>query len=205
MRDGKEGPAELGRASDQQLVEACIAGSETAWETLIERYRSLVYSVCLNYTKSAEDAADVYQEVWAQAHLKLATVRDARSIRSWLITVTRNICYHWQTKKKSRASREQGGYETDELDLRGSVLPPDLGEIEDHRRLQEAVSKLSPRCQALIRLLFFRQPPLKYKDVAVRLELAVGSVPFIRARCLEKLHRLLEADESTAKDKHRAN
>jgi hypothetical protein len=40
--------------------------------------------------------------------------------------------------------------------------------------------------------LFFVHPPRSYQDIAAGLDLAVGSIGFIRGRCLEKLRRRLE-------------
>lgn len=44
----------------------------------------------------------------------------------------------------------------------------------------------------MVHLLFFHQPPLPYKEVAERLGIAVGSIGFIRGRCLKKLQKQLE-------------
>jgi DNA-directed RNA polymerase specialized sigma24 family protein len=54
------------------------------------------------------------------------------------------------------------------------------------------VGALSPRCQEIVRLLFYEQPPLPYKELAERLGLATGSIGFIRGRCLASLQRALE-------------
>ena len=43
----------------------------------------------------------------------------------------------------------------------------------------------------MIRLLFYHQPPLSYREVAERLGLATGSIGFIRGRCLKRLERAL--------------
>jgi len=54
------------------------------------------------------------------------------------------------------------------------------------------VAGLPARCQEMIRLLFYHQPRLSYRDVAARLGLATGSIGFIRGRCLKRLQRTLE-------------
>jgi DNA-directed RNA polymerase specialized sigma24 family protein len=57
--------------------------------------------------------------------------------------------------------------------------------------VREATANLPPRCQEMIRLLFYTEPPLPYKEVARRLGLAVGSIGFIRGRCLQRLEKAL--------------
>jgi hypothetical protein len=44
----------------------------------------------------------------------------------------------------------------------------------------------------MIRLLFYEDPPVPYRDLAQRLGLATGSIGFIRGRCLKSLERALE-------------
>jgi RNA polymerase sigma factor (sigma-70 family) len=66
-------------------------------------------------------------------------------------------------------------------------------EIEREQMLKEAAASLSPRCQEMIRLLFYQEPPLPYREVARRLGLATGSIGFIRGRCLQRLQKKLQA------------
>ena len=58
--------------------------------------------------------------------------------------------------------------------------------------MREAIAELPPRCREMITLLFFSEPQLPYRDVARQLGLAVGSIGFIRGRCLKRLQRMLE-------------
>ena len=58
--------------------------------------------------------------------------------------------------------------------------------------VREAIDALPPRCREMIELLFFEQPPLPYAEVARRLNLAPGSIGFIRGRCLKRLKQILE-------------
>jgi DNA-directed RNA polymerase specialized sigma24 family protein len=58
--------------------------------------------------------------------------------------------------------------------------------------VREAVGRLPVRCQEMMRLLFWEEPPIPYAEVARRLGLATGSIGFIRARCLDRLQKALE-------------
>jgi DNA-directed RNA polymerase specialized sigma24 family protein len=52
--------------------------------------------------------------------------------------------------------------------------------------------RLTPRCQEMIRMLFFEEPAKPYDEVAQSLGLATGSIGFIRGRCLKQMLRVLE-------------
>ncbi len=177
--------------SDSRLVRACLRGDEAAWSTLVDKYKNLVYSIAIKQGISQDDAADLFQAVWVQVYSKLSTLKKEGSIRSWLISVTVNKCYHWRQKQHRLNRRESSGFEEGQLDRHGAYEPPDVAARETRLLVQRAVAELPARCQELIRLLFYTHPPLPYRDVASRLDLAIGSIGFIRGRCLKKLHRIL--------------
>jgi DNA-directed RNA polymerase specialized sigma24 family protein len=72
-----------------------------------------------------------------------------------------------------------------------TVLPEWIEQSERAQMVREAVARLKPRCAEMIRLLFFKDPPAPYLEVARRLGLATGSIGFIRGRCLGQLQKLL--------------
>jgi RNA polymerase sigma factor (sigma-70 family) len=74
-----------------------------------------------------------------------------------------------------------------------SDLPQEmLFEVQREQSLREAIATLPPRCKRMVGMLFFEDPPRPYQEVAKQLNLATGSIGFIRGRCLKKLRRLLE-------------
>jgi RNA polymerase sigma factor (sigma-70 family) len=78
-------------------------------------------------------------------------------------------------------------------DLEPSGPPADLlAQLEQEQTIREAITSLPPRCRQLIAMLFFEQPPIPYAEVAKTLNLATGSIGFIRGRCLKRLRHVLE-------------
>ena len=67
-----------------------------------------------------------------------------------------------------------------------------LDEMERDQLVREAIFTLPERCRDLFQFLFYSQPPLRYREVAQQLGLAIGSIGFIRGRCLKRLQRSLE-------------
>jgi RNA polymerase sigma factor (sigma-70 family) len=175
--------------SDARLVRACLDGNEQAWAALIAKYKNLVYSIPLRYGAPPQDAADIFQAVCLELFSELPQLRRAEALRSWLIKVTAHQSYHWKRKQRQRA--EDVISDTDEEELPAEMPPDVIVEIERAQMLREAVAALPPRCQEIIRLLFYEAEPLSYRDLAARLGLATGSIGFIRGRCLQRLERAL--------------
>jgi RNA polymerase sigma factor (sigma-70 family) len=173
---------------DDFLVQACIQGDQRAWEELIDKYKRLIYSVPLRYGATREDAADVFQSVCIEVFNSLNQLKNAGSLRSWLITVAVRQSYRWKKKQSNHVELDAMEPEmAEEL----AAVPEIMEQVEQEQIVRDVVSKLSPRNAELVRLLFFEHPPLPYTEVARRLGLATGSIGFIRGRCLERLKKLL--------------
>ena len=176
--------------TDDQLVQACLAGNQAAWEGLILKYQRLIYSIPFRYGASADDAGDIFQAVCIDLHAELPKLRKIGSLRSWLITVTARQSLKW---KRGRSRFDPG-----ELDLSGEADPLALAgpewvaQTERSQVVSEALARIPERCRTLIERLFFEDPPRPYEEVARELGLATGSMGFTRGRCLDKLRKALE-------------
>jgi len=183
--------------TDEQLVEACLAGEQQAWAVLIHRYKTLIFSFARRFAAPPEDAADIFQLVCTEMVIALPRLRKRSSLRSWLMTVAMHQAYHWKRRRLALVRREGYG-----LDATAEVATPpgvDALESEERRqRVRAAISRLPKRSQELVRLLFYEDPPAPYETVAARLGLATGSIGLTRARCLRLLERLLSEESLEA-------
>jgi RNA polymerase sigma factor (sigma-70 family) len=176
---------------DDRLVQACLDGDELAWSAIIDRYKHLIYSVPFKYRATPDEAADIFQAVCLELFTTLPRLRKVESLRSWLLTVAAHQCFHWKRRQNRRSERENELEEADAVADAPIVLEIHAT-LEREQTVRDAVRQLPPRCQELVRLLFFMEPPLPYKEVAARLGLATGSIGFIRGRCLKRLQESLD-------------
>jgi RNA polymerase sigma factor (sigma-70 family) len=122
----------------------------------------------------------------------LQNLRDPKALPMWLIRVTSNECSRW-----SRQERPHARAEPIDEEPRAIVADPGpdelLSQVSEEQSLRDALNSLTPRCRQLIQMLFFEPEARPYQEVARSLGLATGSIGFIRAKCLERLRRGLEA------------
>jgi RNA polymerase sigma factor (sigma-70 family) len=166
---------------DNDLIELCIKGDQSAWKDLVSRYQRLVYSIADTYCPHDEDASDVFQQVWMQLYLHLSDLRDVEALPAWLITVTRRCAY---AVINSRRASEPLDEELPDLSQRVAM-------IEDEHALEQAMELLHERCRQLIDLLYFAPDEPSYVEIAEIMEMPVASVGPTRARCLQKLRKLI--------------
>lgn len=176
---------------DQRLVRECLRGNEEAWAALVDHYKRLIYSIPVKYGFPADEAADIFQAVCLELLSELPNLRNPKALPKWIMEITAHKCLH----RKRQQQRLVVSDPNDEAFERSTPAQAEgiLREAEDEHNLRQVVMDLPPRCQELIRMLFFEEPARPYQEVAQTLGIATGSIGFIRQRCLERLRkRLLE-------------
>jgi RNA polymerase sigma factor (sigma-70 family) len=177
--------------SDWELIVACREGEASAWESLVERYERLVYSIALSYGVSRDDAADVSQMAFLSLFRSLDALSDDSRLSAWLATVA-----HRQTKRILLRHRREYPDSQSMIDERlpsvdpASETPMERWEVVEW--LQHGMSSLSERCRQMLMALYFDQEEPSYAEVATRLGMPLGSVGPNHARCMERLKQLLE-------------
>ena len=182
-------------ATDGQLVAACLKGDHCAWEALVNRYSRLIYSIPFKYGLSEDDAGDVFQSVCLILLEKLSSLRDHSRLSAWLITTTTRECWSMSQKRaKQRERTVRDDEESPELEVRDDApAPDDLALLlERQQTVREGVLRLPARCQRLIWYLFYRKAETSYADITRQLGIPEGSIGPTRARCLDKLRRVLQ-------------
>jgi RNA polymerase sigma factor (sigma-70 family) len=187
---------ELAQRGDHELIVACLDGDSTAWETLITRYQRLIYSIPMKARLSSDDAADIFQSVCLKLYEKLSTLRDYERISSWLITTTTREV--WRVAARNRrdvtiaSSDEESADAINQIPSTGPLADEQRQALEQQQIVRESVEALPERCRNLVTMLFYEKDELSYSDIARRMNMPVPSVGPTRARCLEKLKKLLQ-------------
>jgi len=176
---------------DTELIDACLEGTNQAWEALLVRYQRLIYSIPLRYGLPEHDANDIFQNVSLSLLKNLARLRDRKRLGAWLVITTRREC--WRVFHHN----QQVTLHPETLDL-DQELPgngyseDDFLALERQTVVRAAVDSLDGSCRQLLEQLFYAEPRPSYTEIARALTLPEGSIGPTRARCLEKLMRILE-------------
>ncbi len=176
---------------DARLVRECIGGSEEAWRALIFKYKNLIFSIPVKYGFSTEDSTDIFQVVCLELLSELPKLRKVKALPKWIMQVTAHKCFHRKQQQQRTEVLDPAAKEFEKsTPARAEGI---LREAEDEQSLRQAMTELPPRCRQLVQMLFYDEPVRPYHEIAATLGIAVGSIGFIRQRCLERLRkRLLE-------------
>lgn len=180
---------------DSTLLNACRDGDAEAWELLVRRYQRLIYAIPRRAGLGEEQAAEVFQRVFLTLVEHLDRIEQPDRIGAWLATTARRES--WRLLRQSRTTipiTDEHGELDERLIPADTALLPDevLERLESQHEVRQAVGKMDERCRTLLMLLFYQAAPIPYTEVAAALGVSEGSIGPTRARCLQKLRRLLE-------------
>ena len=182
----------LDPGEDARLVELALSGDSRAWAALVSRHERLVYAVARSYRLSDADLGDVFQEVFAALVRGLPRIRDARTLVRWLSSTTERIARATALRRR----REQALTAPDpeavqDLPSDQPAVGAELETLEERALIRLALSRLPEGCQRLLLALYYEDPIPDYAALARRLHMPIGSLGPTRARCIERMRRVL--------------
>nr|WP_239029348.1 sigma-70 family RNA polymerase sigma factor [Pseudonocardia acidicola] len=155
---------------------------------MVESFSGMMWSVATGHRLGPADAAEVVQTTWLRLLENLDRIREPERVGGWLATTARREAL----RLLAHRARELPAHDEVRLDREqaGTPTPEDvfLGGERD-RLVSEAFARLPDRCRQLLQLVVVVSPP--YAEVAAALDMPIGSIGPTRARCLERLRRLL--------------
>ncbi len=177
--------------TDEQLIAECRAGNDLAWETLIKKYRRLIYAIPRRAGLAEDIAGEVFQQVFTLLVENLERIKQPSQIKAWLVTTTRRETIRLLRLNKNYQTKfvEDDEENLDEINnLPDKSLLPDqvLEELEMQNKIRILVESLDEKCQKLLTFLFYMQNPPPYSEIAESLNISEGSIGPTRARCLQK-------------------
>lgn len=175
--------------TDSRLVRECLRGSQAAWSALIDKYKNLIFSIPIKYGFSADDATDIFQSVCLELLSELPKLRKPKALPKWIMQVTAHKCFHHKRQLLRMTPSDPDAQMPEPA--APAIAEKILRQVEEEQGLRQAMANLPPRCRRLVYMLFFEEPARPYQEIASELGLAVGSIGFIRQRCLERLRKNL--------------
>jgi RNA polymerase sigma-70 factor, ECF subfamily len=156
--------------TDEQLMRRFQRGEARAFETLMLRHRTPIYSFLLRFTGERTRAEDLVQETFLRLVKGAAAWEPRASVRTWLYTIARNLA--------ADAARRQVFRATDPLDapVAGGQPPRHPTPASTDPAPDEAAdaARLRPRLEAALAAL-----PAEQREVFLLREHAGLSFPEI--------------------------
>ncbi len=116
--------AEETAVSDERLVHLVLAGDESAFAEIFERYKRPMTRVVGRYFRERADIEDLVQQSFTKAYFSLKSFKggDDRSFAGWLTRISVNVCYDEFRRKTRKGERLFAEMSTDEADYVETVV-----------------------------------------------------------------------------------
>jgi RNA polymerase sigma factor (sigma-70 family) len=163
---------------DERLVALLRRGNDHAFEAIVDRYQARLLGFCRQMLSSTEDAEDVLQEVFVNAHRAILADEREIKLRPWLYRIARNRCLNHLRKPVAEGK--------DTMDTHPIVDAASTHERvqnrEEFRQLLGDVQRL-PETQRTA-LLLREMDAMSYEEIAEAMQTTVPSVKslLVRAR-----------------------
>ena len=166
------------------LFRAWCDDDPTACSALVTLLTPTLWHTARAYRLDAAAAEDAVQNAWLALARRRDQLRDPQAVLAWLLVTVRR-----DAARTAAATRVSAADPEPVLATSPDPAPGPAAIVLDEdraRRLWRAVSRLSERCQRLLRVVAFSDRP-DYAGLSADLGMPVGSIGPTRGRCLKKL------------------
>lgn len=110
----------INRLTDEMLVTAYAKGDNRAFDNLLRRHQSRVFTYILNIVKNRDIADDIFQETFVKAitTIKQGRYTDAGKFSAWITRIAHNLIIDHFRQEKSENTISVDQEETDMLNRR---------------------------------------------------------------------------------------
>jgi RNA polymerase sigma factor (sigma-70 family) len=176
---------------DPGLIAMVRGGNPGAFEVIVDRYQGRLLGFCRQMLRSTEDAEDVLQEVFVNAHRAMMADEREINLRPWLYRIARNRCLNHLRKPTADAQESMDMVPV----VEAATTAEKVHNREEFRQLLDDVGKL-PETQRSA-LLLREMDGMSYEEIAATMETSVPSVKSLLVRARISLAEASQARQLT--------
>ncbi|HZG52095.1 MAG TPA: sigma-70 family RNA polymerase sigma factor [Pyrinomonadaceae bacterium] len=188
-------------SAETQFIERLRAGEAAAFDRLVNERSADIYALLYRLTEDPEEARDLTQETFLQAFRSIAHFRGEADLRTWLYRIAvnqaRNRWRWWRRRRRSVTISLDATDEAHELPLATRLVDEQADDPEARTLAHEREEILMAAVRNLARpyreaVVLRDVEGLSYEEVAVALDISVGTVKSRLSRGRTELRRKLE-------------
>ena len=167
-------------------LSAFHAGDERFFRRAVEECSPRILAWLRSFSRDADHANDLLQEVWSRAYAKRRSFEGRGSLLGWLLALSRSVCVS-QGRARGAAQRAESATEQ-----RAQPETPDVAteRARLQRQVRSAVMELPTRQREVVVLRFLEG--LSTRETARELGCAEGTVKASLHQALKKLEASME-------------
>ena len=178
---------------DYRFIELCKVGDSSAIENFVQTYQQDIYRLALSILDDATEAEEATQDSLLAALRSLDSFRGASSLKTWLYSITVNIC---QTRLRRHKTYERLSKILGEILRVRSTPSVEENAIQDqsNERLWQVIYTMDDKHRIPIVLRYYHDLPVA--EIAHILQIPEGTVHSRLNTARKQLHEMLKEGRS---------
>lgn len=168
----------LSQLADDELVKLYENGNNGAFEILLSRYKSKVYSYIYLIVRNKELTEDIFQDTFIKA---IATIQQGRYVESgkflgWVNRIAHNLIIDHFRREKNENTFSSDGVDYDIVNnakLSEKSFEDTLSNEQVLTDVVRLIEFLPPSQQSVIRMRFFED--LSFKEIAEKTDVSINT------------------------------
>ena len=180
--------------ADQELIDLYLNGNEKAFEILLRRHKSRIYTSIYIFCKDSQLAEDIFQEVFIKI---INTLRSGRynhegKFLQWALRIAHNLCVDYFRRDKRRPTVGQ----TDEYDIFNVISLSDespeqsIMRSQVHERIRYLVDSLPNEQREVVVLRHYAD--MSFKEIASLTRVSINTALGRMRYALINMRRIVE-------------
>ena len=174
----------LNKITDAELIARYTAGDESAFNTIVTRYKNGLYAFLSRFLNRKDFIDDVFQETFLQLFISKDTFDTSRPLRPWLFTIAANKAKDL-LRKQQRTAAIQIGTMADSGEMSfddvlntitsDNTMPYEqMKKEETSSRVKKVIADMPENLREILILAYFNK--FSYKQMAQILSIPIGTV-----------------------------
>ncbi|MDE5688244.1 MAG: sigma-70 family RNA polymerase sigma factor [Paramuribaculum sp.] len=182
---------------DESLVAEYAAGNNNAFDTLLKRHQSRVFSFIYSIVRDSDIADDIFQETFVKAivTIKQGRYNESGKFGAWLSRIAHNLIidYYRQNKSENTVSADSGeGLLLNKKELSEGTVEDILVTDQIHTDVRRLVDALPAAQKEVLEMRYYRD--MSFKEIAdatgVSINTALGRMRYaiLNLRRMAEVH-----------------
>ena len=168
----------LNQLADEQLVKLYEEGKNEAFEILLTRYKSKVYSYIFIIVRNRELTEDIFQDTFIKA---IATIQQGKYVESgkflgWINRIAHNLIIDYFRREKNENTVSSDGMEYDIVN-NSRLADKSIEDVMSNEQVMidivRLIDFLPPSQQRVIRMRFFED--MSFKEIADKTNVSINT------------------------------
>ena len=183
--------------SDQELINCYLEGDEKAFETLLNRHKTKIYTSIYLFVKDSEQAEDIFQEVFIKI---IDTIRKGKynhegKFLQWAMRISYNMCVD-QFRRSKRRTNVSLSEEFDIFDVIPSSdtnMEQSMIQTQTNDKVRKLIDLLPDEQREVVILRHYAD--MSFKEIASLTRVSINTALGRMRYALINLRKLIEEKE----------